>query len=609
MRAAEASGSLPRWDLRPIFPGVDSPELDRELEQVTRDIGVLADLFDAREIGGEGAPSDLRRAAEVFDKVIDRLNDVLERAWTIRAYLMSVVSADSRDDVAQARLSELRRQQVELSKLETRFAAWLGLLDADSLVDRSAEAREHEYSVRRAQEMAQHLMSRPEEELAAELDPSGGTAWRKLHRDAASQIVVALEVDGEARELSMSELRNLAFHADRDVRRAAYEAELRAWETWAVPFAAAINSIKGQVNTITSRRGWASALDEALFTNAIDRQTLDAMLSAVRETLPTLRRYFDVKARRLGLPILAWYDLFAPVGGRESGVDRTWQFEVAREFIVQQFGTYSERLRDFGIRAFDERWIDAEPRPGKSGGAFCVLIRRDESRILANYTLTYSGVSTLAHELGHGYHNVTQADLTPLQRRMPMTLAETASTFCETIVQEAALLDASASEQLLILEASLERSTQVTVDILSRFLFESRVFEGRRRRELSVGELCDLMLEAQRETYSDRLDGEALHPYMWAVKPHYYGEQSFYNFPYTFGLLFGLGLFARYQVDPDVFRAGYDELLASTGRADAATLAAGFDIDLRSPAFWRASLDVIVKDLQRFEALVDAQAA
>jgi oligoendopeptidase F len=236
-------------------------------------------------------------------------------------------------------------------------------------------------------------------------------------------------------------------------------------------------------------------------------------------------------------------------------------------------------------------------------------LRADESRVFANFRPAFPGVSTLAHELGHGYHNLNLASRTMLQRQTPMTLAETASIFCETIIRNAALERGTPAEQVEILEASLQGSCQVVVDIISRFLFERRVFERRRERELSVDELNALMLEAQRDTYGDGLDQALLHPYMWAVKQHYYSVgRSFYNFPYMFGLLFGLGLYARYQRDPDDFRRGYDELLSSTGLADAATLAARFGIDIRSGEFWRESLAIVRADIDRFEALVAQRA-
>ena len=590
--------ALPHWDLTPFFPSVDSPELAEAFDDIVHRVSELRELFDAHGIGGDSSP-DAATATPVLEQVIERLNELLEEVHLLGAYLHGSVAVDSRDDAAQARLSELLRESVALQTLETRVTGWVGNLDLDRIVERSEAAKAHEYALRRAQIAARHLMSEPEEELAAELNLSGGTAWSKLHGDLTSQIQVGL--DGET--LPMSEVRNLATSPERATRRAAYEAELAAWKRHAVPIAAALNSIKGQSNTLTARRSWASPLDEALFANNVDRETLDAMLGAVREALPDLRRYLRAKAGLLGLERLAWYDVVAPVGDPET--IRRWEFGDAREFILGQFGTYSARMREYAQRAFDENWIDAEPRAGKGDGAFCMRVRGDESRILSNYSPSFFEVGTLAHELGHGYHNVTLAARTPIQRRTPMTLAETASTFCETIVRNAALSASdSEGERVQILEAALQSAFGMTVDILSRFLFESRVLERREQRELSVSELCDLMLGAQEETYSDAVDPELRHPYMWAVKPHYYSEsRSFYNFPYTFGLLFGLGLYARYEADPDEFRAGYDDLLSSTGLADAAELAARFGIDVRAPEFWRGSLDVVRADVDAYEQL------
>ena len=277
------------------------------------------------------------------------------------------------------------------------------------------------------------MMSPAEESLAAEMNLSGGSAWSRLHGNVTSQIGVSVE--GIEGQLPISAVRNLARDPRREVRRRAYEAELAAWEQHSVPLAAALNGIKGEVNTLTERRGWPAPLDEALFASGIDRQTLDAMLEAARAVFPDFRRYLRAKARALGLPRLAWYDLFAPVGSQSTA----WTYTAAEDFIVSQFSAFSDRLAGLARRAFQEHWIDAEPRTGKRDGAFCMAVRGEESRILANYSPTFEAVSTLAHELGHAYHNLNLAPRTMLQQQTPMTLAETASTFCETIVERAAL--------------------------------------------------------------------------------------------------------------------------------------------------------------------------
>jgi pepF/M3 family oligoendopeptidase len=596
--------SLPRWDMSVVFPGLDSPEFEQGFQAVVLDITNLGALFNDLGIQKrEQAPLD-QATIDAFDQATDRFNEVLARYRTLSAYISAFVTTDSLDNLAQAKFSELHQHSVLLSQLGTRYIAWIGSLDVDGMIERSTVAREHEYALRRAKIQAEHLMSALEEALASELSVTGGSAWGKLHGNVSSQIAVPFERDGNGGELPMSVIRALANDPDRDVRRRAYEAELAAWKSVAVPLSAALNSIKGEVNTLAKRRDWASALDAALFDASIDREALDAMMAAAREAFPDFRRYLTAKAHALGLERLTWYDLFAPMGKS----DRAWSFEDASRFIVEQFGAYSGRMSDFAARAFRERWIDAEPRVGKRDGAYCMALRGDESRVFANFRPSYDGMSTLAHELGHGYHNMNLAARMELQRATPMTLAETASIFCETIVREAALRHASTQERIEILEASLQGSCQVTVDITSRFLFEQGVFEGRAQRELSVDELNELMLDAQRQTYGDGLDAQVLHPYMWAVKPHYYSTgRSYYNFPYMFGLLFGLGLYARYRQDAETFKQGYDELLASTGMADAATLAARFGIDIHAMDFWRGSLDTIREEIAQFEGLVGAR--
>jgi pepF/M3 family oligoendopeptidase len=593
--------TLPHWDMTPIYPGMDSKEFADGFSNTVQDIENLAKLFDDYRIKKlPAAPALHEGSIQGFETVIEQYNAVLEATETLAVYIMCFVTTNTYDTVAQAKLSQLQQSTLILSQLDTRLTAWIGSLDVEALIERSSIAREHAFMLRKAKIVAEHLMTPEEENLASELNLSAGTAWEKLHGDVTSQLLVSLELSGQTQQLPMSMVRNLACDPDRKVRRSAYEAELEGWKRVALPLAAAINSIKGEVNVLARRRGWSSPLEASLLDNNIDRATFDAMLTAAYESFPDFRRYLHAKARALGLPRLAWYDMFAPV----SNDEKVWEYEDASAFIIEQFGSFSQRLSNFAARAFSENWIDAEPREGKVDGAYCTPLRKDESRVFANYKASFDGVSTLAHELGHGYHNLNLAQRTMLQRSTPMTLAETASIFCETIIRHAAMRNAGRQEQIAILEASLQGACQVVVDITSRFLFEQRVFEQRMQRELSIDELNNLMLEAQSETYGDGLDEKALHPYMWAMKPHYYSSRlSFYNYPYMFGLLFGLGLYARYKEDGEKFKSGYDELLSSTGLADAASLAQQFGINIRSVDFWRASLEIVRRDIDLFEEL------
>ena len=600
----------PRWDVSEYFPAVDSSEFRAAVDALAARVTHVRERVDALGIRRQDAVPVTPETVAAYDEVTTDLNRIGDDTRLLGSYLHAFISTDARDTAAPAAYSELEALLVNLANVRTRHTAWVGSFDAEALIGASSVAHDHAFAVRKAQVAARHQMAEGEEELAARLSLPGSSAWGKLHGNVTSRQMVTVsfpndvadERAGQTVTLPMSAVRGLAHDPDAAIRCAAYHAELQGWEGVGVPLAAAMNGIKGEVATLNARRGWADALEPALFGNNVDRQTLDAMHAACVASFPDFRRYFRAKARLLGHEgALPWADLFAPVG---KGA-RRWTYAEAEAYVINQFGTYSGRLADVAKRAMAGRWVDAEPRDGKRDGAFCMSMQGDESRILMNFSESFNSVQTLAHELGHAYHNVNLADRTALQRSTPMPFAETASIFSETLVTTAALDDAQGDDRLAMLDAFLENASQVVVDIHSRFLTESRIFELRTRRELSVEELCETMRQAQLETYGDGLDPDKLHPYMWAMKPHYYSTRSFYNWPYTFGLLFGLGLYARYRADADAFRAGFDNLLAHTGMEGAADLGHRFGMDFASVDFWRGSLDVCRAQIDAFVADVD----
>jgi oligoendopeptidase F len=579
---------LPRWDVSDVFPSIGSREYASAREQLSAELARLTALYDHHDVRGGDEKSVDDATVAAFDEVVAATNEAMEQARLLGAFLYSFVSTDSRDASASGEQSELQTELAQLSRLRSRFDAWVGSLGSDALAARSEIAADHAYPLLRSQERARHQMSEAEEGLLADLSLTGSMAWQKLWGVFTSQLSV--DVPGQDGPLSMSQVRNLAYDADAEVRRAAHDAELRAWAANAEPVVAALNAIKGETILVNRRRGWADALEPALAANGVDRATLDAMHVAVSASLPDFRRYLKAKARMLGHPGgagLPFCDLFAPLG---SAALREW--DAATVDVTTAFASYSPSLAQVVERATAERWIDAGPRNGKRDGAFCMSLFGDRSVVLMNYDGSFRSVQTLAHELGHAYHNTTLADRTPMQRQLPMALAETASIFCETIMIEEGLRRAEGSDRLAVIEGDLSAACQVVVDIHSRFLFESAFFEARAKRTLSVVETCALMSDAQEATYGDGLDADVRHPYMWAAKPHYY-TSTFYNWPYTFGLLFGLGLYARYREDPDRFRSSYDDLLSSCGLGSARDLASRFGIDVADEAFWTASLDVI----------------
>jgi pepF/M3 family oligoendopeptidase len=601
-------GKLPHWDLSNVYPGLETDAFSGDVEKLKEEIDEMDGFMKEQAISRGGkVPVDAAELGEILDGLLERMNALYILYGTLEAYLYSFISTDSYNATAKRLLSELEMQGVRLERQNVLFRGWIGTVaeDADRLqtvLALDGKAAQHAFYLKEMAEQSRYLMTELEETLASELSLSGAAAWEKLQGIVTSQIKVPFERDGETQELPITMIINMRTDPVGEVRRRAYEAEMAVWESVQEPLAACMNGIKGTVNTLNKRRGREDSLHSSIDMARIDRETLETMMGAMKDSFPIFRRYWKAKAMRLGVEQLPWWDLMAP--GGDTG--RVFTFEETKDFILENFGSYSDRLEKFAKRAFDSGWIDAEPRDGKGGGAFCMEVPAvDESRVLCNFDGSLDQLTTIAHELGHAYHNECQVGLTPLQKRTPMTLAETASIFCETIISEATLKNAAnAQEELAILETSLIGSSQVIVDIYSRYLFEKEVFERRVDAQLSADDFCDIMRRAQLATYGDGLDPDHLHTYMWTWKPHYYSAGlSYYNYPYAFGLLFGLGLYAIYQQRGEGFKADYDQLLRSTGEGSAADLAARFDIDLHKPDFWNASLGVIAKQIDRYVAL------
>ncbi len=591
--------ALPRWSVADIHESFDARSFTDAMELLGADVGRLSSLFDKHNIRGTEPRQPTADDAEAADAVINAFNSVAEANNILGAYVYATVSTDTRHERAQGLLSELEVTDSKLSPLVARLAEWVASLGADALAKLSEQAREHLGPLRRLQARAEHQMSEPEENLYAELSTTGSSAWGRLQGDIASQLKTTVDLPDGAKELPMAAVRGMASNPDVRVRKAAYEAEMRAWPTIGVACAAAMNAIKGEANTVNRRRNWASPLDASLYANSVSRPTFDAMQSAIHASLPDFRRWLRIKGQLNGDKNgVSWWNLLAPLSFAPSNI--SWDQGV--QLVRGAFGAYSDRLAGLVDRSLDEKWIDAEPREGKVGGAFCMSFVNDRSLVLLNWSGSVDSAQTTAHELGHAYHNTQLAHRTPMQRNLPMALAETASIFCETLVVEDGLSRLQGDQRLALLDVDLQGAAQVVVDIHSRFLFESEVFARRQRRTLGVSEFNELMGNAQNNAYGDGIDQSTAHPYMWILKPHYYGSH-FYNWPYTYGLLFGLGLYAQYQQDPDRFRGGYDDLLSRAGMDSAEQLGASFGLDVTKEDFWTASLDVLRARMRDYERL------
>ena len=599
MTNTQQQTALPRWSVADVHQSFDARSFTDAMESAGAGVTRLEALFEEHNVRAI-TPRRVQSAdGEAADSVISTFNNVVEAQEILGAYIYATVSTDSRNERAQGLLSEMETLDARVSPLLARLADWVAALGTEQLATVSTEARDHLGPLERLQARAEHQMSEVEEGLYSELGTTGSSAWGRLQGDLTSQLSTEVHLPTGTKTMPMAAVRGLSTDSDLNVRKAAYEAEMRAWPTIAVACAAAMNSIKGEANVVNRRRKWKQPLDASLYSNNVSLETFNAMQSAVHASLPDFRRWMRVKAKLVGdTNGLSWWNLSAPLSISPGPI--SWDQGIS--LVKGAFASYSDRLSHLVDRSINEQWLDAEPREGKVGGAFCMSFVDDRSLVLLNWSGSVDSAQVTAHELGHAYHNTQLAHRTALQKRLPMALAETASIFCETLVVEEGLSRLQGDDRLALLDVDLIGANQVVVDIHSRFLFETEVFARRQKRTLGVSELNEIMLSAQRDAYGDGLDQTTAHPHMWVLKPHYYGSH-FYNWPYTYGLLFGLGLYAQYQLDPEKFRDGYDDVLSRAGMDTAEQLGQAFGIDVTSESFWTASLDVLRARMRNYEQL------
>lgn len=599
MTNTQQQTALPRWSVADVHQSFDARSFTDAMESAGAGVTRLEALFEEHNVRAI-TPRPVQPAdGKAADSVISTFNNVVEAQEILGAYIYATVSTDSRNERAQGLLSEMETLDARVSPLLARLADWVAALGTEQLAIVSTEARDHLGPLERLQARAEHQMSEVEEGLYSELGTTGSSAWGRLQGDLTSQLSTEVHLPTGTKTMPMAAVRGLSTDSDLNVRKAAYEAEMRAWPTIAVACAAAMNSIKGEANVVNRRRKWKQPLDASLYSNNVSLETFNAMQSAVHASLPDFRRWMRVKAKLVGdTNGLSWWNLSAPLSISPGPI--SWDQGIS--LVKGAFASYSDRLSHLVDRSINEQWLDAEPREGKVGGAFCMSFVDDRSLVLLNWSGSVDSAQVTAHELGHAYHNTQLAHRTALQKRLPMALAETASIFCETLVVEEGLSRLQGDDRLALLDVDLIGANQVVVDIHSRFLFETEVFARRQKRTLGVSELNEIMLSAQRDAYGDGLDQTTAHPHMWVLKPHYYGSH-FYNWPYTYGLLFGLGLYAQYQLDPEKFRDGYDDVLSRAGMDTAEQLGQAFGIDVTSESFWTASLDVLRARMRNYEQL------
>ena len=581
------------WSLKELYPSFESQEFKIDMDRLTSKINEVNEW--ANEIVKDN--NDILIKLEDYIKKYSKLTELISK---IGSFIQLSISVNTKDAEALRYSDIFEKKLTHIVEASTKVERYISNIEnIDCIIEKSELLKAHEYVLKSIVEQSKYLLSDKEESIIANMKNTGSNAWSKLKDNLISSLMVEIKENDEVKEYPLTVVLNMAEDKSEEVRKRAYEAEIASYKKVEEGVAAALNGIKGEVLTVCDFRGYKSPLEKTLLDSRMDEESLNAMLDAMKESLPVFRKYLRRKAEMLGHKNgLPFYDLYAPI----SNADMKFTYDEGAKFVVKNFRTFSDNLGDFAQKAIDNNWIDVEPREGKVGGAFCAGLHFiGESRILLNYGGSFGDVVTMAHELGHGFHGECLKNEAILNSEYPMPIAETASTFCETIIKKAAIKEANKDEALAILEAEICDCTQVIVDIYSRFLFEKSVFEARKESALTVSQIKELMLEAQREAYGDGLDPEYLHPYMWAWKPHYYdADYNYYNFPYAFGLLFAKGLYAEYLKKGESFTSEYERLLSITGKNKIADITKEVGIDIHNKEFWRNSLKTIEEDIEKF---------
>ena len=578
------------WNLNVIYAGFEDPQYEKDLTLLKEKAAAYAA---ATGCLAETEPLEGLRSCITLEEEVTRLANKLAE------YAMLRQSADARDAQAGSQIGRIMAVISGLAAPQAAFKDWASKLpNLMELVCADEMLKEYAFLFENLSKSSRYLLSGQAEAVMAKMQLSGGNAWSDLHGYITSTVPVTYR----GQTINLSAVRNLAYDPDPQVRKDAYEAEIACYDRIKDAAAFALNSIKLETLSDCELRGYASPLARTLEHSNMEAATLEAMLGAMDEYSPKFWQYLKAKGKALGHENgLPWYDLFAPMG--KSSTKFTTQ--ESRDFLVEQFEGFNPDEAKMIADAFDQEWIDFFPREGKAGGAFCAGVEAiGQSRILTNFDGAFGDVVTLAHELGHAWHNECIKDHRVLNHDYSMPLAETASTFNECVVMASAIKKAADDqEKLALIESQLQDATQIICDIYSRFRFEKSVFEKRPEEFMHADTLCGLMLDAQKASYGDGLDPETLHPYMWVCKGHYYGP-TFYNFPYAFGGLFARGLYAQYEKEGQSFIPKYTKLLHTTPVATAENVAKVADIDLTDKDFWRGALQTIADQIDLFCELV-----
>ncbi len=577
-----------QWDLGILYDSFDDPKLAADVDTMRKKID---------EVNAIAPALANMPHKDLLHRYIDLNETISLLSYKLFGYANLVYATNTSDVNAAGLMGRMQAMLSEISAADTVIRHAISAMDdLEELIATDGTLKEYAFFLRKIKEDSKYLLSEKEEQLFALMNISGASAWSDLH----STLTSTVSVDYRGEEIPLSAARNLAYDGDPQVRKDAYEAELACYPKVEKSAAFALNSIKLQVLNECRLRGFESPLDQALYNSRMSRKTLDALIGAMNDYMPKFREYLKAKGRALGHENgLPWYDMFAPMGS----LDKKYTVDEAKAYLLGIFGDFDKDLHDMVKRAFEESWIDFFPRKGKVGGAFDSGVpSAKQSRVLTNFDGAFGDIVTLAHELGHAFHDQQVFSHSVIQQDYSMPVAETASTFNEVLVVSTAIERAETKEEkLALIESQLQDANQIITDIYSRYLFETSVFDNRDNEFMSPERMCELMHKAQLASYGDGITEDTLHPYMWLCKGHYYsGGLSFYNFPYAFGGLFARGLYALYKKQGKDFVPLYKALLHATSVNNVEDTAKMAGIDLTDKAFWCEGLQSLSDEIDEF---------
>jgi oligoendopeptidase F len=584
------------WDLDVFFQGgSESPEFRKHLNTLEKKKNDFADNALAFHPPQSASDGDL------VWKLIEEAKEVMLYLRQAGAFVSCLEAQNMHDRKADSLRGEVTSLSADFSSTFTKFQqqlsecseeVWNELLQHDQL-------SEITFVLNEWRQKAKDKLSSTEESLIQALAVDGYHGWGQMY----DTIVGAMEIEHDGKKLSVGQANNLLSSSDERTRKEVFEKLEKTWEQNEELFARTLNHLGGFRLNVYKKRGWDELMKEPLEYNRMKQETLDAMWGAISKNKQPFVQYLERKAKLIGKDRLDWYDLDAPVAESTS----TMSYDEGAKFILKQFSRFGEEMAQFAEKAFENQWIEAEDRSGKRPGGFCTSFPlSDQSRIFMTYSGSMSNVSTLAHELGHAFHSYALKPMHTLNRNYAMNVAETASTFAEMIVADAAVKEAETkAEKIALVEDKLQRSVAFFMNIHARFLFETRFYEERKKGIVSADKLNELMVDAQKEAFSDSI-GE-VHPRFWASKLHFYiTGVPFYNFPYTFGYLFSLSIYAKALESDESYEDKYMALLRDTAVMNVEELAMKhLGEDITKEAFWEKGIKLCIADVEEFLELTE----